>query len=489
MASEGQSQEKTVHQKSKPVSKRGILGDTTYQGKICVKKTDPSLMLNGSAKNIIDQILCALTREFCNNVELAGKKTIKKTISPEFCMTAVKLCCLGCPVIEEEINNKIEMVKEKLAEIGLKKAEKKIRKENEGDSVDENSDDDDDDEEKTKTTRRETKVGLYISVSGSTNILKEYTSFERISELSPFILSCFIEVFLDNLFLGAVYEVKRELKKKVMPRHVFISIEDDKELKRMVSNNGIIICGCGSPKYIPEIPKKPRKARNVNSDKKKKNPPGMTALEDIRKLQKNCDPITADAPIERIIKQHFKNEKGEAIKSCSKDSTAIIKAYMERVVGMLFTDTRETATSRNIQTVNGALVEEIWKIKYVREFNVPYIPPPSSNHKDEDGKEYKDIAKDYRIPVAQIKSLAKRSGILRVGSGMDVINRFINSLCYSICAKINALFITLKGKTVLVRNVDAALEYDHIYVCVNPEVLPKTKKAVNKNEEEEEATS
>lgn len=443
------------HQQKKVVKKHPTkLKDHHFDGKIAIPTTHPynGQMLMLKTRELLDEILCSTAHRYRRLVQEAGEATTKKTISEKFCITAVLFICKETPNLKKNVMTRIEKVRGILEKLG---------------EVDEEIDDENK-ETKKKTMRRETKVDLSISVSKCSQILSSYIPYDRISSVSPYILSCLIETLMETLITNAGAVTNDDNKKKISPRHVFLSVVEDYEMKHFMESNGIVIAGCGSPKNLPTgiDKRKKQSVKTANGNTQYKNFPGTTALKEIKELQDKTGYIIADAPMGRMIKANFEG------KSCSAESIIMIKAFTEYVIQKLFERAREDVETKKVETVTSEHIATAWKsIQYL--YKIPY----------DNGKGYK---KDLQlcIPDAQIKKLARRAGIIRVSSDMEIINRFILAICESICYDINALFITTEGKTVLARMVDRVFVKNGIYLCVNSEQQTKAKKPAGVTKEE-----
>lgn len=292
--------------------------------------------------------------------------------------------------------------------------------------------------DKTRKTRQRS-CGLTFSVSRCEHYLRDFgASLLRVSAGAPVFLTAVIEYLCAEL-VELSGNLSRDNKRVLIkPRDLFLSVENDEELKSLFKRYNIIIHEGGVIPMIytyllPERDEKGNKKYKTKSKGKggvHKFRPGTRSLMNIRKHQKTTKLLGEKAPFKRSFKRCMDMYRMEV--AYKKDVILLIQSFVENNLTRQFQKAQEMAKNANYTiTPSPEFFTSMDDFVTNRKLN--------SYHTD-DNKYFAD---------GSIKRISERGGVKILSKKTsETARRYVGALCANICRSIAENMMSQKVKTV-----------------------------------------
>lgn len=349
--------------------------------------------------------------------------------------------------------------------------------------------------------RRESQLGMHISVSVVENIIRDSNSCKlHVSSGASPALAWILENFVRYILEHAVEQVISNKKVTMKPRHIFIAVNSNEKLSTVFKSLNIRFYGVGVMPGINEklIPSKEEKAKQQKRRKKaakekaetkvegaegtkktKRNLPGAKALKDIHRAQEQTGLLIRKGPFDSVVRQYLISRVIE--NTNTKSSTyhfsdsiiEIIQQFVEDQVISLFNQAQETAIVAGRKGVTAIDVRFVWQ-HFAGHEKVPFIVGEDETPEEEDKVDMRTINN------CGIEALATRGAVGRKGSCIHPeVRHYIQSLL-SVLLRSAILNVNMRG-AVTITDVDIRHAFETFgvhYIFYRFKKAKKAKKVV-----------
>ena len=329
--------------------------------------------------------------------------------------------------------------------------------------------------------RREFVANLTLPVSFTEKFLREFDLCKlHAGKNAPIALTAALECVTSEILKLAAVVAQNNKHVTVSPRHIFLAISGDKDIKTLMESFNIQFMGVGVVPYIhPEFMTKKRissrKRKSRGNSKAVKSSthkflPGTVALRDIRKLQKSNKTCLQGAPFERVVRKLVTDIEGEETTvQFSAGSLKTIQVFVEQQVINLFRVAIQLTVHAKREGIQQKDVELAWDLS-----NNPRVPKTDN---------IPQVISEG-IKENGIERLGKRAGIKRKGFGFyPATQRYIYSLICVLLTKTLKIMHNRDAITVKLSDLEAAIRALGIHFTIY--VKTETKKINNRSQTKE----
>lgn len=185
----------------------------------------------------------------------------------------------------------------------------------------------------TDRKRKEVKANLLFSVSKVLSLLK--VDNKRVSKSAPVYMAAALE-YLCTFIVKTAMAIATEAGKKTFKNsHILSAINDNAELKSIISKQSIVLTA-----GIALEKKAPKKKREEGAEgKKRRFHPGTVAARNVKRLQKTDGLLLQKAPFKAFVKslfteKHIKVNKVHLAKTVCENLQAVVEAHMVELLKM-----------------------------------------------------------------------------------------------------------------------------------------------------------
>lgn len=389
-----------------------------------LKSSQPSFQITKQGLAALDQMVRVLAEKI---VDKAIYLNDKKTITSMEIVTALRLLStqgISSHAIsfanDKLIKFKSSMEKTEASKVEASRAESTV-------------------EEKTKPVSRESRCGLFFSVSAAERYVRKFDTVDiNVSSSSAIYLAAVLEYICGYILEKTVTVTKEQNKVNITNRHIFLAISSDSSLE-FIKKNGIVFLETGVEPENVDI-KGSRRKSVVN-----KRCPGTKTASNIKNLQKGSDMLMQHAPFNRLVKEVVANTHSNV--RYTKEFFYYLQSFCENKLIELMRNANKIATHSERETV------------YARDINL------FLTLNKETLSEYKETG----IPEASLRQMALRAGIRRYGEcSSKVYRQYLVNLLHSLLTDILVCLDyhkvhTLSGKILIeslnVRGIHLAITY------------------------------
>ena len=261
------------------------------------------------------------------------------------------------------------------------------------------------------------KAGITFPPTRSVKLLKASSNL-RVGKVSGVYLAAVLEYLSAEMLELAGNTARDNKKMRITPRHIFLAVSNDEELKQLFANLNMEIAGVGVTPYVkPEEDEQKKKtyrkkATTVKKDGPKQHRfrPGTVALREIKQQQKATDLNLQHAPFHRVVKEIA----GKDIRF-GKDVSKEIQGFVESTLATMFKNAKEFASHAGRK---GITVKDM-------ELSIKFSPHSKLFTKME--------GTSQEISKPGLKRIARRGGVGRIDSRVYEVAR---QIVYSIVEKL-----------------------------------------------------
>lgn len=437
--------EKNVAPKKETKKKKPTNNYKTYIKRV-LKDVSEKSQISGQTIDQLDKMAQVMARDMTSEARRICIQTEKKTISESEIKLAVNIYF---PIpLADEILEKIQT-----------SIEKSHSDNNKGDH--------------NNPKRREISAGLIFPVALTEKFLREFgASSINVGKNAPIALtSCIENVIRRALVLSS--DIASDNKKvTILPRHIYLAIQNDNNLSSLVQNFRIEFMGVGVVPYIhPEfLKKKPVKSRKKKSSKttSHKFKPGTVATREIRRYQKSTELLLQKTPFSKVVR-HITNElyQEENKIHFGAGSLIAIQTFVEQTVTRLLRETVDITIHASREGINDSDVRLAWKDVF------DWVPKIEKN----------DIIE--KIGSNGIERLGRRGGVKRTNAiSYGAVREFMYSLTYLLMQR-TLMFMKHRGViTVGSQDLENAIQTMRIHFTI-PTYVGKAKTRKQSRTQEE----
>ena len=334
----------------------------------------------------------------------------------------------------------------------------------------------------SKPIMRETRAGIYFSVSLVEKFLRSHgTSNLHVSSATPVFLAAVVEHLVSLVVTRAAIHTHNDKRVRITIRHVVLAVGDDDDLTSLFSGMNIFLVGGGvvpaiEQSIIDSRSKKKRKPRQNNGGESAAKPhrfrPGTVALRQVKAIQKMSTLQMQKLPFSKQVRAIASSFTDENLNiRFTEDAMLLMQEFVEKEIVDLFRKANKFAIHAGRETVN---------VSDYSLFSQLYEAMPLSDTV---------VETDDKASLTDpgIQRLGRRGGVIRISVPFyNCVRQFVKEFLTFHIRNIITVVTHSRRQTVSVKSIQDGLHLSGINVAVVHHKIKRRNKAETDMEKVEE---